>query len=78
MARIWLGEEVEKGIKQLCRRRTVQEIGETIERNAMSRGTTLTLYRLRNFATGLRAYLESDNWSFGDKEELILVYSAWG
>lgn len=33
---------------------------------------------LRNFATGLRAYLESDNWSFGDKEELILVYSAWG
>lgn len=35
-------------------------------------------YWLRNFATGLRAYLESDNWPFGDKEELILVYSAWG
>ena len=29
-------------------------------------------------STGLRVYLESDNWSSGDKEELILVYNAWG
>ena len=35
-------------------------------------------YWLRNFATGLKVFLESDNWSFGDNEELILVYSAWG
>ena len=35
-------------------------------------------YWLRNFATGLRVFLEADNWSLDDKEELILVYSAWG
>ncbi len=32
---------------------------------------------LRTFASGLRAFLESDNWSLDDKVELLLVYGAW-
>ena len=35
-------------------------------------------YWLRTFSSGLRAFLESDNWSSCDKEELMLVYRAWG
>ncbi len=35
-------------------------------------------YWLRTFASGLRALLESDNWTNGENVELLLVYSAWG
>lgn len=33
---------------------------------------------MRNTANALRAFLESDNWSYGNETELVLVYSAWG
>ena len=35
-------------------------------------------FYLRNTANALRALVESDNWSYGDDTELVLVYSAWG
>lgn len=35
-------------------------------------------FYLRNTANALRAFIESDNWSYGNETELILVYSSWG
>lgn len=35
-------------------------------------------YNMRNAANALRAFLESDNWSYGNETELVLVYSSWG
>lgn len=57
---------------RLPRRKTSEDYYDCAEDNESVE------YWLRNFATGLRAYLESDNWSLADKDELILVYSAWG
>ena len=33
---------------------------------------------LRDFATGIRAFLESDEHSYDGEHELVLVYSCWG
>ena len=35
-------------------------------------------YYLRNVANALRAFIESDNWSYEDDTELVLEYNAWG
>ena len=35
-------------------------------------------FYMRNTANALRAFLESDNWSYGNETELVLVYSSWG
>lgn len=55
-----------------------KECEEEDYRAELSESNETAEFYMRNTANALRAFLESDNWSYGNETELVLVYSSWG